>query len=765
MDIVGLLKQMTLEEKVNQLTDGSFKKILDLKTLKIKENALDIFPNGIGMFSRVAGSTDLTPREVAIATNNIQKHLIENTRLKIPALFTTEGTSGALARSFTLFPSNLNIGSVFDESKTYLMGDAIGKELRSVGENWALAPVVDIIREYRYGRYEESYGEDTYLVTQNGIAYVKGLQGDMKTGVAATLKHYVAQGISDGGRNAGPVHLAQRELLNEYIVPFEACIKEANPATIMAAYHEIDGVPTHVSKYLLQDILREKLGFEGIIVSDGNGVQLVNHYQEYCKTLEEATTLCMNAGIDIELDNVFQRFLVKEVEKGNVSIERINNAVLRVLNLKEKLGLFENPYVDVNKVEKIVMCRKHIDISYDIAVDSIIMLENKNNILPINKDKKVGLVGPLSNSKKFAYGDYSYPTHVNESYNLCQDLSEEEIMARSLFTMTRSKDFNELFHDTTTIYEELSKRYSVVQRDLLKDTYNYDNDKNFESYSFDKEIRSCDLFVIVLGETSGMGYKNDTGESTDRTSITLSKEQRNLLIRLKELNKPLILVLSNAKPVELTLEKEVCDGILETFKTGYKGAKAICDILDGTVSPSGKLPVTIPKDIGQCPIYYSQRITGKKQFWKNRYLEMDLEPLYEFGYGLSYTKFDVNVVNVEFHNNIIKSDVKVKNIGNVFGKEVIQLYVRKRFTSVAQPDRELKNYKKVSLNPGEEVLMNIDLNIDSLGYYNIDYDFCVENMDLTVMVGTSSKNIIYERTFELIFKGGKKIIEKKVFAQ
>lgn len=338
-------------------------------------------------------------------------------------------------------------------------------------------------------------------------------------------------------------------------------------------------------------------------------------------------------------------------------------------------------------------------------------------------------------------------TSYQEVYYSCAGMSEEEILARSAFTKSQTEGFEELYHNTATIYEELQKRYEVVQKDLLSDTYNYDGAEDFEDFDLGEDLRSCDILVAVLGETSGMGYRNDTGESTDRTGITLSKEQRNLLIRLKELGKPMVLVLANGKPVELSLETEICDGILEAFKTGYYGAKVICDILEGILCPRGKLPVTVPKDIGQCPIYYSQRITGKKQFWRNRYLEMDLEPLYEFGFGLSYTQFQITAEDFKWEEDGIHGRAVMKNIGGMEGSEVLQLYVKKRYGTVAQPERELKWYQKVRLLEGEEKSIPIFLSFDELKYYNIDSVFGLEKIEVTVMLGTSSKRILKENTF------------------
>lgn len=763
MDVSALLRQMTLEEKVAQLTGGQFKPLLDPERLEIDgKKAKSLYPHGIGMFGRIGGSTDLLPEQVAKVTNRLQKHFLENTRLKIPLLFTTEGTSGALTRGCTLFPGNLSAGSMFDENLTLRMGRAIGKELRAMGENFVLAPVIDIVRDLRYGRFEESFSEDTYLVTQNGVAFVRGLQGDLHQGAAATLKHYVGQGISDGGRNTAPVHLGMRELQNDYLVPFAACIQDADAAAVMAAYHEIDGVPLHASHQLLTTILKEQLGFSGLVISDGNGIQLVEHYQEYCRTREDAARLCLEAGIDMELDDVYQTCLIDLVHQGKVSMERVDAAVLRVLELKDKLGLFEQPYVKEEAVTQVVMCRKHVDLAYEMAIESAVLLENKQGLLPLREGTRLGVVGPMSSRKDFAYGDYSYPTHVKEMYFQGQGLSEEEVLARSLFAARTVQSFDELFHDTTTVAEALQESFRVVQKDLLSDTYNFDGASDFEDYELDTELAACDAFVAVLGESSGMGYRNDTGESTDRTQITLSLPQRNLLRRLKELGKPIVLVLVNAKPLELSLEKELCDGILEMFKSGYQGGKAICDLLTGKRSPGGKLPVTLPKTLGQCPVYYSQRITGHKQFWRQTYLETDLKPLYPFGHGLSYTTFDTNVVSETLDDAAYHCKVSVMNTGKCEGSEVLQLYAKKRFTSIAAPERELKAYRKVRLKSGEQQTVTLKLNLASLATTGLDGDFALEDMQLSLLLGTSSEAIFHESTHELTFAGGKMKIDRPV---
>lgn len=769
--IEKLLDKMTIEEKIVQLTGSKYHDIYDIKRKTIKDKADRVVKNGVGYIGRIGGSNDNTPREVVRAVNEIQKYTIENSRLNIPVLFLTEATSGVLGRDFTLFPGNLNVGAMFNEKLTYKMGEAIKKEMVAVGERLALAPVVDVVRDHRYGRYEESYSEDVYLATQNGIKYIEGLQGrKIDCGVATTLKHFAGQGISDGGKNCAPIHVGQREFLDQYVAPFEACIKETNPACIMVAYHEIDGIPCHSSRKLLKDILRKKLGFEGLIMSDGGGIELVKSFQEYCETFQEAAILCFEAGIEMELGSVFSKYLKEEIEKGNITEEQLDNAVKSVLDLKNKLGLFENPYVDEDQVEKIVQCARHIDISYQIARESIIMLENKNNLLPLNTNnyKKIAVVGPLANRKDFAYGDYSYPTHIKGAFYNAEKYSEEEVIAYSLFYNAKGTRFEELYHDTKTLYEVIVEEFhesDVIYEPGVKDTYNYDNDQDF--CLFDKMKRKCqdsDLIIAVCGDTSGMGYKNDTGESTDRVEITLPDEQQQMLKKLSKINKPLILILANGRPLELSLESKICNSILETFRTGQKGAEAIVDVLVGRCNPAGRLPVTIPKHQGQLPVFYSQRPTGHKQFWKNEYLEMDINPLYEFGYGLSYTEFEYDFITKEIDNDALIIKFKVTNVGEYDGHEVIQVYVNKHFCSVCQPIQELKAYKKIWLEKRETKTLECQLNFDSLGYHNIDMDYVLEDCLLKVMIGSSCKNIKITFTERLKLSKQKRYIKEKKFS-
>ena len=768
--IDNLMNAMSLTDKIAQLTGGAYGKLIDIRKCTIKNDYPKEYWKGIGYMTRLGGSNDLLPQEVAHLTNEIQRYFIENTKHKIPVLFLTEATSGTLAREHTVFPGNLNVGAMFNDDLTYQMSTAIREEMIAVGERYALAPVVDIIRDHRYGRYEESYSEDVYLASQNGISYVKGLQSEnLKSGVAATLKHFAAQGISDGGRNTAPIHLGDRELLDQYIAPFEACIKNANPATIMAAYHELDGLPCHASKKLLTDILRNKMGYEGIIISDGNGISLLKDYQEYCKDLLAAAVCAVDAGVEVELDTVYRDYLEEALEKGLISVDKINNACRKVLELKEKLGLFDNPYVEELKVDEIVQCAKHLSLSYQMALESIILLKNDNNILPIqkNKYKKIAVVGPMADQIDFGYGDYSYPTHIREMFEETKGLPEEEIIARSGFIMSKGEDYNSLFHKTKIILDEIRSRFceaEIIYEKCLEDTYNYKNDPNFKSIqaTIDK-IKNCDIIFAICGDRSGMGGSNDTGESVDRVEITLAKEQQEMLLALSKLDMPIVLILTNGRPFELSAETVICDAIIETFRAGQMGAKAICDVLLGDYNPSGKLPVTLPKHLGQLPVYYSQRPSGHKQFWRNTYLEMDTNPLYEFGFGLSYTDFTYSNFNYMTFQDYIQVEFTITNSGSYAGHEVPQIYISKKYTSVVQPELELKAYKKIFLDSGQSIELIGVIYFDSLGYHNLNMEFVLENCDLTISIGSSSKKIHFHRIEPLLFDGGKRFIKDKVF--
>lgn len=770
-----LVARMTLEEKIAQLTSARTGSMISnvenfiFSPELTKKNV----PHGCGYIARIGGATDLMPREIAKVMNTIQRHFIEETRLGIPVLFMTEATSGVLSRAHTLYPQNIGAGSMFDEEPIRHMADAMRREMIATGERWALGPVVDVIRDHRYGRYEESFGEDIYLTSQYGVAYVQGLQSeDLTQGVIATLKHFVAQGISDGGRNCAPIHVTDRELLDGYAIPFAAAIRDAGALSVMAAYHEIDQVPVHASTHILRDILRDKLGFEGLTVSDGNGVQLLQSFHEYCKTQEEATKLVLEAGIESEIDFLFNEYLGGLVERGEVDMALVDAAVHKVLSIKFRIGLFDRPYVDEEQVDDSICTPEMVALSKHMAQRSMTLLKNEDQILPLDptnpKLRKVAVIGPLAHVKEFAYSDYSYPTHIEDMYYGSEGLTEEEVLARTLFFKKKSTRYEDLYHDVPTVFEALQAALphsEVVYAQGLKDTYNYLGSDDFENIDEAVAIaQDADVIIAVCGDTSGMGFQNDSGESTDRVEISLSHEQKKLLRALHATGRPVVLVLCNARPLELLEESQSMSAILEAWKPGMCGAEVIAETLIGVNNPGGKLSVTLPKALGQLPVYYSQLATGHKQFWRQTYLEMDLAPLYPFGYGLSYTSFEADNVEMVQHQDGITIKAAVRNSGACAGDEVVQIYVRKKYGSILQPERELKAYKRITLAAGEQAQLSFDISFDSIGYHNADMQLVLENVQLDVMLGFSSQHILAEQSFQLDFENGKRIIAQPVYS-
>ncbi len=767
--VAALLAQMTVEEKLAQLGAARMSDFLDFRDgfAFDAEAAKRHVPLSVGYLGRIGGASDLAPQELARRCNEIQRHFVEHTRLGIPVLFMTEATSGVLSRSHTLFPMNLAAGAMFDPDLVREMGDAIRQEMLATGERWALAPVVDVIRDPRYGRFEESFGEDVLLCAANGIAFTRGLQSDdLSRGIAATLKHFVAQGISDGGRNTAPVHLGDRELLDQYAAPFEAVIREAAPATVMAAYHELDGMPCHISRPLLRDLLRERLGFDGLLVSDGNGIGLVKDHHDYCETYGEAARLTFEAGIECELDHIWRSHLPALVANGTIPMEALDAAVSRMLSLKFQLGLFDRPYVEEAAAAAIVGAPAHEAVTGRMAREAVTLLRNEGGLLPLSPAcRTIAVIGPLADRKEFAYGDYSYPSHVEDMFLQSENLSEEEAIARTLFFARKGTTYDDLFQGTETVLEavrRLAPSAEVLHAPGLLDTWNYRNRSDFQDFG---PVRAAcaraDVVIAVCGDTSGMGYENDSGESVDRATIGLSEDQRALLAVALEAGKPVVLVLANGRPLELSWEAARVHAIVEAWRPGNQGASAIAEVLFGRICPGGRLPVTLPKCLGQLPVYYSQRPTGHRQFWRQTYLETDLAPLYPFGYGLSYTTFAYDAIEMQQETDRIRIRFALTNTGTMEGDEVVQLYARKRHVSVVQPSLELKAFRRIRLSPGGTVRVEAELLLDTLAFHDASLACVLESMDLEVSLGRNAADLFATQAFRIEVEGGSRIAARR----
>jgi len=732
-----ILDKMTLEEKVMQLGSVYITNLVENGKLS-KKKMKKFLSKGIGEICRVVGGVIGMEPEVATEIGNrIQKFLKEETRLKIPALIHEECLSGYFANRATSFPQAIGMASTWNTNLVEKITSRIREQIKITGSHHGLAPVLDVSYDPRWGRTEETFGEDPYLVASIGVAYVKGLQTDeLKKGVIATGKHFAGHGFSEGGRNCASVHLGERELREIFLFPFEACIKEAKLGAIMNAYHDIDGIPCACSKKLLTDILRKEWGFKGIVVSDYGAVGMLFSYHNVASSRKEAAKLALEAGIDIELQDIgCYRTLIDSVKEGFVSEEVLNSAVSRVLRMKFEMGLFDGENLgQPDKVKIYFDTPIDRELAFQSACESIILLKN-NKVLPLKKDlKKIAVIGPLADNPKFYFGDYAYSS--------IEKFEKPVIPCDSVLKAIKEK----VFPRTEVLYAkgcEITGDFKVGFKKAIE------------------VAKKSDCIILVLGESSGFSSKTTSGEGRDRHDIKLPGVQQDLILELSRTEKPIILVLINGRPLNLSPIADKVDAILEAWFPGEEGAKAIIEILFGDYNPGGKLPVSFPKDSGQIPVYYHR----KNSSFRN-YVFLDSEPLFPFGHGLSYTQFEYSNLKIEPKSinsgNSFSVSFCIKNKGKVKGDEVVQMYIKDVVGTVARPIMQLKGFRKVPLNPGEKAKVTFKINSEILSFYNEDMKLVIEPGIFEIMIGSSSKDIRLKGKFEI--KGKTKVIKKrKVF--
>jgi len=755
MDIKNLIKKMTLEEKVAQLGSFSPERIMNNRKFS-KEKADKFIKNGIGQISRIAGATDLSPTEAANVYNDLQNYLKEETRLGIPAIVHEECLSGFMGKGGTTYPQAIGMASSWNPSLLQEMSNEIRKQMRATGATQALSPLADLGRDPRWGRIEETYGEDPYLVAEMVNAYVKGLQSnDLTEGAIATLKHFAGHGSCEGGRNHAPVNISDKEFRENFLFPYEAVIRESNAGSIMNAYHEVDGVPAASSKKLLTDILRGEWEFEGAVVSDYFSINMLYTDHRVAKSQKFAAVMALEAGLDIELPNTdCYEYLIDAVEEGVLSEAVIDQAVQRHLKVKQKLGLFNDRFVDETKVSTVFETPAQRDLARKAAAESIVLLKNENNLLPLNEDlSSIALIGPSADNTRNMLGDYAYSAHVESK--------EDAIPIVSVVDGFKNK-----------LSEQVEINYArgcpVIEEDRS---------------GFAEAIESAEkseVAVMVLGGKSGLAnvieeeedggniddegfygldnmtfsttIKNITdtaGEHNDRTDLNLPGLQLELLKEIKATGTPVVLVLINGRPLSVNWAQDNIPAIIEAWLPGEEGGNAIADIIFGDENPNGKLPVSIPKNTGQIPINYN-----RKSMSHNRdYIFEDNRPLYPFGFGLSYTDFKYS--DLKINKNKIKSlsdikiEFKVKNTGEVPGAEITQLYVNDPYASRTRPVKELKGFKKVYLEPGESRKIGFTFNTEQLAFYNPENELVVEEGKYNIMVGSSSEEIELNDVIEI----------------
>jgi len=677
----------------------------------------------------------MTPVRAAELANSIQKFLVKNTRLKIPTMIHEECLAGLLAIGGTTFPQAIGLASTWDpDAINRMTGTVIKKQVRSVGSHQGLAPVVDVVRDLRWGRIEETYGEDQYLVARMGAAYISGLQGEsLGDGVIATPKHFAAHSFSEGGRNCAPVHVAPREFREVFLFPFEAAVRIAKAWSLMVTYHEIDGIPCAGDRHLLTEILREEWGFKGFIVSDYWAVQLLNTGHKTAPDIKEAGVMAVEAGIDIELPAMScYRKLAEAVREGLISEGTIDAAVSRVLKAKFLLGLFENPYVKPAAVKRIFSDKRSKSLSLEITRKSIVLLKNAGNTLPLRKNiKSIAVVGPNADALRNMFGDYHYPAHYEKP--------EEAKMAISVLAGIKRKP-------GSPVQVHYAKGCGI-------------SDPSREGfYEAVNAAENADAVIAVVGEVSGFAPYCVCGEGKDRTDLGLPGVQEELLKTLHATGRPLIAVLINGRPICSKWMTENCSAIVEAWFPAEHGGTAIADVLFGDYNPGGKIPVTFPVSAGQLPYNYNRKYTSRGD-----YVGMKSEALFPFGHGLSYTEFEYSGLKITPKTTKGTGNVSVsfavKNKGKVKGDEIVQLYLTDEFASVSRPMLELKGFKRITLKPGERRKVEFTLYPEQLAFLDSNMELVVEPGTFRVSIGSSSQDIRLKSRFRV--GAGKKVLPKK----
>jgi len=704
-----LLSRMSLDEKLAQLGCAWVTSVMDKDGFST-DKAQRVAPHGIGEITRIAGSTALRPVESARIMNDIQHYMVEHTRLGIPVLVHEEGTGGFLARDATVFPQALGLAATFDLALIEEVASVIREQMRSVGARHCLAPVLDVARDPRWGRVEETFGEDPYLVGMIGTAYVRGLQtGDVLNGVLATGKHFLGHGLSEGGRNHAPVQLGPRELRDVYGEPFAMAITQAGLASVMNSYGSVDGLPCAGSPSILRDLLRKELGFEGMVVADYFSVSLLMSHHHVADTKQEAAVKAINAGMDIELPatDCFGDPLRVAIEDGEVTIETVNDAVRRVLLLKFRLGLFESPFVDEGKVSITFETESQRSLAHKAAASSIVLLKN-NGILPLSSHiRKIAVIGPAADDQRLLQGDYHYPAHqqivydktsdsmMSDSWNGGADLS---MLPRSYGEWQPGPYFTPHVTPLAGIRSAIDTSTEVIYAKGCDITGNKgDIDAAAEG------AKSAEVALIFVGGQSGLATSSTVGEARDATDLSLTGMQEKLIEDVAATGVPTVVVVMSGRIHTLGRVVGKTHALLQAWPLGQEGGNALADVLFGKINPSGHLPVSLPRNVGQIPRYMGHRAGGSTAMFYGSYVDSPTDPLFPFGHGLSYTTFAYDNLSVDATDTASPVNVQLSltNTGDRYGEEVVQCYMRDLVASVARPEQQLVGFVRIPLEPGE----------------------------------------------------------------
>ncbi|RYY76827.1 MAG: beta-glucosidase [Gammaproteobacteria bacterium] len=742
-----LLGRMTLEEKVAQLeTIWESKKQLQTDSGEFTtKHAKKFLRYGIGQVARPSENGEASNKsalQTALFTNAIQKWVIENTRLGIPVIFHEEALHGHAGRNSTSFPQAIGLASSWDPDLIEQVYSVVGQEVRVRGAQQALAPILDVARDPRWGRIEETMGEDPYLIAALGVSAVKGFQGGgngvAKTHVAATLKHLAGHGEPVGGLNTAPAPIGERALREIFLFPFEAVVKLSHPRSVMASYNEIDGVPSHANGKMLNGILRGEWGFDGLLVSDYFAINQLVDRHKIAATRKEAALIAFTAGIDVETPNADSYpHLIELVKEGKISNEQINVAVSRVLNEKFVMGLFESPYVDTKGVDEFVGNAKHRALAQQAAEKSMVLLKNEKNILPldIRKLKSIAVIGP----------------HVNETLlGGYSDVPKQTVsVLRGIKEYVGNKlTVNYAQGTLITLDKWTPEPDSIAANSLSKERWRTNeielampNDTRGMIKEAVAAAQKSDVVLVVVGDNEATA-REAWAESHlgDRADLNLVGQQQELVDAILATGKPTIVLLNNGRPLSIKKISETAPAILEGWYLGQETGRAVARVIFGDVNPGGKLPVSIARSVGHLPVYYNYKPAAKRG-----YAFTETSALYPFGFGLSYTQFTYSNFKISKSTvnagDMVDISVKVTNAGAMDGDEVVQLYIHDQFASLTRPVKELKGFKRITLKSKESTIVTFGLSVNQLGFYNSDMKYVIEPGIFEVMLGSSSQDI------------------------
>lgn len=741
-----LLSRMTIEEKVGQLLcplgwemyeKKNNKEVTQSKKfeelIKTKQAGMLWATFRADPWTQKTLENGLNPTLAAEAANALQKYTIENTRLGIPIFLAEEAPHGHMAIGTTVFPTAIGLASTWNPLLIQQMSSVISKETRLQGAHIGYGPVLDLAREPRWSRTEETFGEDPILISKMGESFVKGFgAGDLKKeySLISTLKHFVAYGVPQGGHNGSTPNIGTRDLFENFLPPFKAAV-DAGALSVMTAYNSIDGVPCTANKYLLDDILRNDWGFRGYTVSDLGSVEGLKGNHHVVSTMSDAAILAVSSGLDVDLGgNAFVN-LIKAVENNEINISVIDKAVSRVLKLKFEMGLFENPYVDPKIVAKNVRNSDNINLARKVAQESIVLLENKNNTLPLNSKsiKKIAVIGPNADNMYNQLGDYTAP--------------QEESNIITVLGGIKSK--------------LKSTQIEYVKGCAIRDTTILDIAKAAEA------AKNADIAVVVVGGSSARDFKTkyintgaavvskdnisdmESGEGFDRASLDLMGKQLDLLKAVKATGTPIVVVYIEGRPLNMNWAEENADALITAWYPGQEGGNAIADVIFGDYNPAGRLAISVPRSVGQLPVYYNAKNPSHHD-----YVEMSSKPLYSFGYGLSYTNFEYNDIKINKIDNLnYDVMVNVKNIGNLDGDEVVQLYINDEVASVVRPVKQLRHFERVNLKKGETKTITFKLSKNDFSLINQKMENVVESGNFEILIGKSSDNIVLKDSIKI----------------